>query len=131
MNEKKALVVAKVALGPWQREVTTELGIAFSLALEPFDYDEALTAVAKLIQQPDRQFPPNPGEIVGAIKATTNSLNPSRKYFTAKDAEPEQGTPIERRREIVAAARAARPEVFEVRSSSKDEQRGFDEGCSD
>ncbi len=132
MNEKEALVIAKIASGPWQREITTELGISFSLALAPFAYDEALASVGLLLQKPDRQFPPNPGEIVGQIKARTNSLNPARKFFTAKENAPDIDTPLERRRAICAAARAAKPDLFEdTRKRRAREPRGFDEGCSD
>lgn len=129
MNEKEALVIAKVAMG--NRELTAELGINFCLALEPYSYEQATAALAILLRQ-ERITPPEPKHIIAQIKIDTNSVNPARKFFTAKENAPDIDTPLERRRAICAAARAAKPDLFEdTRKRRAIEPRGFDEGCSD
>ena len=130
MNKQEASIIAKVATGPWSKEFTPELGLAFFLALENYDYADAMTAISALMKQPDRNFAPNPGEIVGQIKSK-NSNNPARRYWSAKDQTTEQGQSIEQRQAVIAEQRAKYPDLFTSSGSSKVQQKGFDEGCSD
>ena len=135
MTKKESAVLAKIATGPWDKEFTNEIAIAFHMALEPFTYTEAAEAITVLLRQGDRRFAPNPGEIVGQIKLKNAKNNPARQYYTANDAEPPASTLTqEQKLEQVKIARATFPDLFkatEKRSRILVQQKGFDEGCSD
>ena len=113
MTKDEAAVIAKIAVGPWSREATPELIIAFGLALENFSYPEAVTAIGVLLNQSDRQFPPNPGEIVGQIQAAKRGSDSTRKYFRAADLEtPAVTMSQEEKLHQIAELRQRHPELF-------------------
>lgn len=100
MTREESDVLCKVAIGAWSREYTPELGTSFWLALEHYDYAEAIEAIGILLKQPDRKYPPNPGEIVGQLQARGRNANPARRYFKPENEPANALSPAERAEQI-------------------------------